>query len=203
VKFDEEGDQNPGMTPGDVIVVLEQTPHSYFQRTADGPHLMLQKHISLAEALTGFSFNVMALDGRELKVTSEAGKCYKPGDIKAIRDEGMPIKNTQEKGNLYVEIKVDFPTTYDAKNKEALTALLPGPSAKNKTSHKFEISKKANYDVQNLEQDAEEVDMVSVDLQAEKRKYAALMQQAQAAHGEHDDDEHGHPQAQQVQCGNQ
>lgn len=60
----------PDMAPGDLIVVLHQKPHPVFKRHRD--HLVLRRTITLAEALTGFCFNVEHVDGRLMRFHSEA-----------------------------------------------------------------------------------------------------------------------------------
>jgi DnaJ family protein A protein 2 len=67
--------------------------------------LILEKEISLAEALTGFQFYITHLDGRELLVCSE-NNVTKPNEIKIIENEGMPSN-----GHLYIKFNVKFPET--------------------------------------------------------------------------------------------
>jgi len=61
-----EGDQIPGILPGDIIVVLQQKPHRDFTR--DGDDLIYVKKLKLIEALTGFKFAITHLDQRVLVV---------------------------------------------------------------------------------------------------------------------------------------
>ena len=99
----------PGIPPGDVVFVLKLEPHRCFTRT--GNDLLTSIHITLSEALFGFSrILVTHLDGRGIHVDSPTGKIIKPGDSIVIRGEGMPVfKNPEQKGNLYVVFKVDMP----------------------------------------------------------------------------------------------
>ena len=79
-----------------------------FKRSGDD--LYLTKTIGLAEALCGLNLIVKHLDGRELSITNPPGRIIKPGDVKGVRGEGMPIyKNPFEKGNLYVRFEITFP----------------------------------------------------------------------------------------------
>lgn len=106
--FRGEGDQQPNVQPGDVIIILQQKPHDVFQRTGDD--LIMKHDITLTEALCGFQFVVQHLDGRELLVRHPPGVVIKPGDLKGIQGEGMPqYKNPFEKGNLYVKFNIVFP----------------------------------------------------------------------------------------------
>ncbi|KPJ11761.1 DnaJ-like subfamily A member 2 [Papilio machaon] len=106
--FRGEGDQQPDVQPGDVIIILQQKPHDVFQRTGDD--LIMKHDITLTEALCGFQFVVQHLDGRELLIRHPPGVVIKPGDLKGIQGEGMPqYKNPFEKGNLYVKFNIVFP----------------------------------------------------------------------------------------------
>ncbi|EKM58072.1 uncharacterized protein PHACADRAFT_252071 [Phanerochaete carnosa HHB-10118-sp] len=121
------GDEEPGVPPGDVIFVLKQRPHPSFERS--GNDLLTKVHITLSEALLGFSRILLThLDGRGVHVSSTPGNIYKSGDSIMIRGEGMPFhKNPDQKGLLYIVFEVDMPDadwlrTIDHK---ALEALLP------------------------------------------------------------------------------
>jgi DnaJ family protein A protein 2 len=54
------------------------------------PH-SVEQTITLLEALVGFELHIQHLDGRVLRVRSEKDTITKPGDIRVIEDEGMPI----------------------------------------------------------------------------------------------------------------
>ncbi|KAL7980351.1 hypothetical protein Chor_014680 [Crotalus horridus] len=60
--FHGEGDQEPDLEPGDVIIVLDQKDHSVFQRR--GNDLVMKMKIQLTEALCGFKKTVETLDDR-------------------------------------------------------------------------------------------------------------------------------------------
>ncbi|CAH1978041.1 unnamed protein product [Acanthoscelides obtectus] len=124
--FRGEGDQQPDVEPGDVVIILQQKPHDVFQRNGDDLHL---KHtISLTEALCGFTFIVRHLDGRDIVVKHPPGDVIKPGDVKAVIGEGMPIyKNPFEKGNMYISFNIKFPENHftTEENLKLIETLLP------------------------------------------------------------------------------
>merc|ERR1711977_758580 len=76
VTFQEKSDEHLGVTPGDVIFVLNETPHAVFKRR--GADLYVEKTISLVEALCGFEMEVEHLDGRTLIVKSNPGDVIAP-----------------------------------------------------------------------------------------------------------------------------
>eukprot|EP00475_Leptophrys_vorax_P028924 TRINITY_DN4214_c0_g1_i1.p1 TRINITY_DN4214_c0_g1~~TRINITY_DN4214_c0_g1_i1.p1 ORF type:complete len:507 (-),score=137.13 TRINITY_DN4214_c0_g1_i1:53-1573(-) len=114
IKLAEEGDRvMKEMIPGDVYMVLEQTPHPEFERKGD--HLIYKKKIALLEALTGFQFIINHLDGRQLRISSPHDaaphQVVKPGDLKIVSNEGMPThRNPLVKGSLVVQFEVEFPS---------------------------------------------------------------------------------------------
>lgn len=105
-----EADQAPGQEPGDIIFVLKETPHETFKRA--GADLVADVKITLAEALTGFHRVVLThLDGRgiQLNIKQPKGKILRPGQILKVRGEGMPLKRSDARGDLYLAVDIDFP----------------------------------------------------------------------------------------------
>ena len=106
-----EADQEPGKETGDVIFVLDEQPHPVFDRR--GPHLHAKLHLSLMEALCGFSRVIITtLDDRGLKYTHtvEKGQVIRPGEVFKIPGEGMPLgKRMDAKGDLFLKVEIDFP----------------------------------------------------------------------------------------------
>lgn len=127
ITFRNEGNQSVDATePGDVVVVLVQQPHEYFQRSGD--NIIIVHKINLTEALCGFQFAVKHLDGRDLVLKCPPGEVIKKDSIKAVKGEGMPIyKNPFEKGNLYIRFEIEYPEKYSIApdNLKQLEALLP------------------------------------------------------------------------------
>ncbi|XP_034443368.1 dnaJ homolog subfamily A member 4 [Hippoglossus hippoglossus] len=106
--FQDEGDHEPGLEPGDVIIVLDQKEHSAFQRREDV--LTMKMNIKLVEALCGFKKTIQTLDDRTLVISSQPGDVIKHNDIKCVPNEGMPIyKDPFEKGKLIIQFQVAFP----------------------------------------------------------------------------------------------
>lgn len=129
VVFKGEADEAPDTIPGDVVVVMQQAEHPHFKR--EGPNLFYKRSITLMEALTGFWFTIPHLDGRTLIVKSIPNHVYKPGEIQAIKDAGMPhAKNPYVRGNLYIEMEVRFPESnqLSENTKNVLRNILPGPA---------------------------------------------------------------------------
>lgn len=103
-----EADQLPGTLPGDVVFVLAQKKHDTFLRKEGD--LLLQKKITLVEALCGAQVLIEHLDGRKLMCSTQPGEIIKPGHVKTIDEEGMPHqRNPFVKGKLYIRFDIEFP----------------------------------------------------------------------------------------------
>nr|CAD7431265.1 unnamed protein product [Timema monikensis] len=110
IMFTGEGDQEPGLEAGDIIILLDEKDHEVFKRS--GSDLIMRLNIELVEALCGFQRSIHTLDKRDLVITSLPGEVIKHGDVKCILNEGMPMyKNPFEKGRLIIQFIVNFPSS--------------------------------------------------------------------------------------------
>ncbi|XP_054632848.1 dnaJ homolog subfamily A member 4 [Dunckerocampus dactyliophorus] len=108
ITFHGEGDQEPDLEPGDVIIVLDQKDHSVFKRSED--NLIMKMNIKLVESLCGFRKAVNTLDNRTLLISSQPGEVIKNNATKLVQSEGMPIyRSPYEKGQLIIQFEVEFP----------------------------------------------------------------------------------------------
>jgi len=126
IRFTGEGDQEPDIEVGDVVIVLDEKEHDVFRRR--GADLITKMELALVEALCGFQRGIQTLDDRTLVVSTIPGEVIQHGDMKSIDNEGMPRhKNPFEKGRLIVAFEVKFPTDgwLPAKKLAELEAILP------------------------------------------------------------------------------
>ncbi|XP_069758961.1 dnaJ homolog subfamily A member 4-like [Narcine bancroftii] len=108
ITFRGEGDQEPGLEPGDVIIVLDQKEHEVFRR--HGNDLIMKMELLLVEALCGFKKTMEMLDKRILLIHSNPGEVVKEGSLKSVVNEGMPIyRDPFDKGQLIIQFSVKFP----------------------------------------------------------------------------------------------
>lgn len=112
ITFHGEADQAPGQLAGDIVFVIQEKEHAVFQRKAS--NLIMEKKITLVEALCGFETVVKHLDGRHLAIKTKPGDVITPNQFKAIQGEGMPMHgNPFVKGQLVILFKVEFPKAGD------------------------------------------------------------------------------------------
>lgn len=116
-----EGDASVESMAADLVFQIQASPHATFVRKGTDLHMKMK--ISLKQALVGFSRSIKHLDGRSVEITST--EVIKPGTVKRVRNEGMPVRNyPTQKGDLYIEFDVEFPATLSTEQKEALIKAL-------------------------------------------------------------------------------
>lgn len=124
IVFSGEGDQEPNIEPGDIIIVLDEQEHPVFKRRDQD--LIMPLTITLVEALCGFQKPIKTLDDRTIVISSIPGEIIKHEAIKCVMNEGMPkYKNPQEKGRLVIMFEVTFPEKLGQDDIQVLSKILP------------------------------------------------------------------------------
>ncbi len=123
IVFKGESEQSPGILPGDLIVTLKQEKHNFFKKRKRND-LYADIDLSLKEALFGYNKKITHLDGREFYI--ESNKITQPDEIRIVTGEGMPVhKFPSQKGDLYIEFKVNLPKSLSKKEKELVQEIFP------------------------------------------------------------------------------
>jgi DnaJ homolog subfamily A member 2 len=112
----------------EVVFILEQQAHHpLFERR--GPHLVCKQQVSLVQALTGVSIRLKNVDGSTYSLsTSPQNLVVKPGSLFRIPNLGLPkIRNPapNERGDLFIQIDIEFPTTLSPQIQLILKRCLP------------------------------------------------------------------------------
>lgn len=186
ITFANEGDMEPGLDlPSDIIVVLDEKPHERFKRYQRND-LLVNLELNLNEALCGFTRAIKTLDDRTLILKTIHGEVTKHGSIKSIPSEGMPIhKNPFEKGNLLVQISVQFPDEIDPANAAQLEKLLP---------------RKPTIDFSLTGENVEEVTMLDYDLTSQRGGRGGRGDRSEVYEDDEEGSYNGMPGGQGVQC---
>jgi DnaJ-related protein SCJ1 len=116
IKFDELGNESADKDPGHLIFIINEIGDKDFKR--EGNNLRYEMEISLKDALIGFEKKIKHLDGH--LVTVKKDDISQPGDLITIRNEGMPIHQKGENGDLIVKLKIKLPEKLSEKQKEKL-----------------------------------------------------------------------------------
>ena len=91
-------------------------------------------NISLGEALLGFSNLIILLDDKQV-VIKASDRCIQPNSRWEIKDYGMPILNTTNKGNMIIEIIVQFPNSLSSTDKEIIQSVFKTESPRNESDN--------------------------------------------------------------------
>lgn len=139
VVFSGEGDQEPGITPGDVVFVVDERPHDKFTRK--GNDLYYEAEVDLLTALAGGEIAFPHVSGDYIKATILPGEVIAPGSLKVIENQGMPVYRQGGRGNLFVKFSVKFPAQHFATEEQLQLLEKALPARK-----KVDIPKKAEVD---------------------------------------------------------
>ncbi len=105
---------------GDIKIIVGIQNTSGFKR--EGLNLILEKEITLKEALCGFEFIIQHISGKSLRFISDKGKTLKDGIIKVIQNFGM--ERDEQVGNLCIKFNVKYPETLSHDKIEKLREIL-------------------------------------------------------------------------------
>lgn len=102
---------------GDLIVEVRVKPHPYFQR--EGTSVLYECPVSFYQAAMGAELEIPTIDGK-VKYTLPAGT--QPGTTFRLRGKGIPELRGRGRGDQYVTVQVQVPTSLTNQQREALQA---------------------------------------------------------------------------------
>lgn len=130
-----------GGPPGDIIVMIEEEPHSVFTRNGDD--VVLDLLISFPDAALGSEIEVPTLNGKaRLKI--EQG--IQSGRILRMRERGISHLNGYGRGDQLVRVNVWVPTTLNARERAAVKSLTDFDSINPKEGDKSANSDKSFFE---------------------------------------------------------
>jgi len=120
--FKGEGNQtHPKVPPGDLVLVVTETPHPVFERQDE--HLVFNHKVTLREALTGHIVNITTLDKKVLSIN--VPEIASPSYEKRLPGRGMPRGvGSSDRGDLIVRWDIQFPKALSAEEKEEVKSIL-------------------------------------------------------------------------------
>ena len=108
-----------GAPPGDLYIITEVQPHSFFERRGDDLYTVVP--ITVTEAALGAKIEVPTLDGRSLLRIPPGTNS---GQKLRLRDKGVPsVRQAGHRGHQYVELQVFVPKPVDERVRELLREL--------------------------------------------------------------------------------
>ena len=118
-----KGNIAAGRKQGDVRVFIQISSSGHYERR--GLDLHCTRHITLVQALCGFSMSINHPSGRQLDSVSQPGCVIGTGLERIIRGQGM--KRGRHAGDLVITFKVEFPATLPVDLTYKLKTLLESP----------------------------------------------------------------------------
>ena len=106
-----------GGPSGDLIVGIHIRPHPQFQR--DGTTVLYEQPVTFYQAVMGAELEIPTIDGK-VKYNLPAGT--QTGTTFRLRGKGIPELRGRGRGDQYVTIRIQVPTSLNGEQKEALRA---------------------------------------------------------------------------------
>jgi len=104
---------------GDVIIRIEEIPHSIYERHGDD--LIIKQQIHYCDLVLGGDIIVPTIEGGKIKVKVPAGT--EIGKIFRIPSKGMPVFENSRRGDMIIEANLDIPKEINEENKKLLEQL--------------------------------------------------------------------------------
>lgn len=121
IRLSKEGEAGfRGGESGDLYVNLYLEPHKFF--ILNGTNIFLNASISLSTAVLGGNISLPIIEGSTIDLKIPEGT--QNGQKFRIKNKGMSILNQSNRGDLYVDIIVDIPTSLNKEQKEFFTKYL-------------------------------------------------------------------------------
>lgn len=114
-----------GGIPGDLIILIEETPHESLKR--EGNNVIYDLHISFIDATIGASIEVPTIDGKA-KIKIEPGT--QGGKILRLKAKGVPEVNSYHKGDQLIYVNIWTPKALSKDEHEILDRLKESPNFK-------------------------------------------------------------------------
>jgi DnaJ-class molecular chaperone len=104
---------------GDIKINILVQNNTAFKRS--GLDLIVDKTISLKEALCGFSFELNYINGKNYTLNNNKGSIVPPEYKKVY--SGMGLKRGEHKGNMIINFHIEFPTHLTTEQIDKLSAI--------------------------------------------------------------------------------
>lgn len=114
-----------GGVPGDLIILIEETPHESLKR--EGNNVVYDLHVSIIDAALGFSAEVPTIDGKA-KIKIEPGT--QSGKLLRLKGKGIPEVNSYHRGDEIIHVNIWTPKALSAEERAMLEKLRESPNFK-------------------------------------------------------------------------
>lgn len=117
ITYKNHGDYNPATGGRKTLqFVIQEKPHPFYKR--DGDDLIYELPLTFKESLLGFSKTIQTIDGRTIPLSRSSP--VQPTENSVYPGQGMPFKNSSQRGNLIIRYKIDYPITLNDAQRAAI-----------------------------------------------------------------------------------
>jgi len=114
-----------GGIPGDLIILIEETPHETLKR--EGNNIVYDLHVSIVDAALGYSAEVPTIDGKA-KIKIEPGT--QSGKLLRLKGKGIPEVNSYHRGDQIIHVNIWTPKALSNEERILLEKLRDSPNFK-------------------------------------------------------------------------
>jgi len=114
-----------GGIPGDLIILIEETPHETLKR--EGNNVVYDLHVSIIDAALGYSVEVPTIDGKA-KIKIEPGT--QSGKLLRLKGKGIPEVNSYHRGDEIIHVNIWTPKALSSEERSMLEKLRESPNFK-------------------------------------------------------------------------
>ncbi len=114
-----------GGIPGDLIILIEETPHETLKR--EGNNIVYDLHVSIIDAALGYSAEVPTIDGKA-KIKIEPGT--QSGKLLRLKGKGIPEINSYHRGDEIIHVNIWTPKALSSEERAMLEKLRDSPNFK-------------------------------------------------------------------------
>ncbi|WP_017258352.1 molecular chaperone DnaJ [Pedobacter arcticus] len=107
-----------GGVPGDLIILIEETPHETLKR--EGINVIYDLHVSFVDATLGATIEVPTIDGKA-RIKLDPGT--QGGKILRLKGKGIPEVNSYHKGDQLIQVNIWTPKIVSNEEREVLEKL--------------------------------------------------------------------------------
>ena len=111
----EGSDGRNGGSAGDLTISVSVRPHAFFER--DGYDIYCDVPVTFADAALGAQLKVPTIDGNE---TLNIPEGTQTGTTFTLKNKGVQVVNSKNRGNMYITVVVEVPKGLSAKQKDLL-----------------------------------------------------------------------------------
>jgi len=101
-----EQPQTPGQKPGNLIFEFRLMQHALFSK--QGNDLYYKHTLTLTESIIG-KLIMIEYFGEQIKINTNQFGIINPSKQYILKNRGLPIYNTQKKGNMIIEFNITYP----------------------------------------------------------------------------------------------